>query len=72
MVVVAFGTGIPNRLSIITLFECFRCLDLRIKDLLLYVEIVLNWLILEKYSEDQTFVILLDKQLSLEAFFEQT
>jgi hypothetical protein len=31
-VVVAFGTTKPNRSSIITLFGCFRCLDLRIKD----------------------------------------
>jgi hypothetical protein len=31
--VVAFGTTIPNRPSIITLFGRFRCLDFRIKDL---------------------------------------
>jgi hypothetical protein len=36
-VVVAFRTTIPNRPSIITLFGCFRCLDFRIKDLLLYL-----------------------------------
>jgi hypothetical protein len=30
-VVVAFGTAIPNRPSIITLFGCYRCLDFRIK-----------------------------------------
>jgi hypothetical protein len=35
--VVAFRTTIPNRPSVITLFGCFRCLDFRIKDLLLYV-----------------------------------
>jgi hypothetical protein len=35
--VVAFGTAIANRPSIITLFGCFRCLDFRTKDLLLYM-----------------------------------
>jgi hypothetical protein len=34
MAVVAFGTIIPNRPSIITLFGCFQCLDFQIKDLL--------------------------------------
>jgi hypothetical protein len=36
--VVAFGTTIPNRSSIITLFRCFRCMDFRIKDFLLYLD----------------------------------
>jgi hypothetical protein len=36
MAVVAFGSAIRNRLSIITLFGCFQCLDFRIKDLVLY------------------------------------
>jgi hypothetical protein len=35
--VIAFGTTIPDRPSIITLFGCFRCLDFQIKDLLLYI-----------------------------------
>jgi hypothetical protein len=35
--VVAFGTTIPNRSSIIMLFGCFWCLDFQIKDLLLYI-----------------------------------
>jgi hypothetical protein len=33
---VAFGTTIPNRSSIIMLFGRFRCLDFWIKDILLY------------------------------------
>jgi hypothetical protein len=36
--VVTFRITIPNRPSVITLFGCFRCLDFRIKDLLLYME----------------------------------
>jgi hypothetical protein len=35
--VVAFGTTIPNRPLIITLFGCSGCLDSRIKDVLLYM-----------------------------------
>jgi hypothetical protein len=37
--VVAFGTTVPNRPWIIMLFGCVRCLDYRIKDLLLYYQI---------------------------------
>jgi hypothetical protein len=37
VVVVAFGTTVPNRPSVITLFGCFRCLDIWIKDLHLAV-----------------------------------
>jgi hypothetical protein len=42
MAVVAFGTTIPNRPSIITLFGCFRCLDFQKNDLLLYIKIVIT------------------------------
>jgi hypothetical protein len=34
MLVVAFGTIIPNRPSVIMLFGCFQSLDFRIRDLL--------------------------------------